>query len=93
MKTKLTLLITALAFAGVTSIARAGPDLQTLELRKKIADSHRASTAAARSDSGPAHYVASSSGKGGTVVAQKSGQPMTTIALFKSKKPACCENR
>lgn len=82
MKTKLTLLLTMLAIGGIASTAQAGPDMLTLELRKQIADSHRAARVATVQDSGTVHYVPSSSGKGG-VVARKDG-PTTNIALFKS---------
>ena len=94
MKTKLTLLLTALAMIGGLSTATAGPDMLTLELRKQIADSQRAARIAVN-DSGPVHYVASPSGKGGTV-ARTDGA--TSIAVFKSKSTkmagcsdaACC---
>lgn len=90
MKTKLTLLITALAFAG---LANAGPDLQTQQMRKQIADSQRASLPAVSSSSGRVNYVPSPSGKGGIVAKQDRSQGTTNIALFKSKKAACCEKR
>jgi hypothetical protein len=96
MKTKLTLLLAMLAVGGIASTAQAGPDMLALELRKQIADSHRASLVAVTQDSGVPHYVASPSGKGG-VVTRKDG-PTTNIAVFKSSKmkkgncddAACC---
>ncbi len=93
MKTKLTLLITTLAFASVGTIAMAGPDLQTMELRKRTADLQR-SKVVVRDNTFGTTYVPSSSGKGGIVAKQGSGQSSTTIALFKShNSDACCKKR
>ena len=86
MKTKLTLLLTALAVTGIASIATAGPDLQEFALRKQIANAHSSAPVA---DRGPVKYVANPSGKGGTVM--QSGSGATSIALFKSKKSANCD--
>ncbi|QIF01779.1 hypothetical protein [Roseimicrobium sp. ORNL1] len=93
MKAKLPLFLAALTL-GVTVTAMAGPDLQTLDLRRQIAESQRA-TRVATVDSGPTHYVASPSGKGGVVM---KSDGTTGIAVFKSKKmksaecsdAACC---
>jgi hypothetical protein len=98
MKSKLTLLLTALTFSGLVATATAGPDMLTQALRKQIADSHRTAQVAVV-DSGPVHYVASPSGKGGTVVERKDGG--TSIAVFKSKSAhmkacsdsACCAKK
>jgi hypothetical protein len=90
MKTKLVPLLIALAVAGITATATAGPGLDDFALRKQIADSHKASHVV-MSDSGAVRYVANPSGKGGTVVRSESGA--TNIALFKSSKTdcgACC---
>jgi hypothetical protein len=83
MKTKFTLLLMAFAMGGLISTATAGPDMQALELRRQIAESHRAAKIASTSGGDVVHYVASPSGKGG-VVSRKDGAT-TNIALFKSK--------
>ena len=91
MKTKLAFLITALAVASMGTIATAGPDLQTMELRKKIADANR-STTVVRDVGYGVTYVPSPSGKGGIVAKRDSTSGVTNIALFKShKKHSCCE--
>jgi hypothetical protein len=93
MKTKLTCLITALAFASIGTIATAGPDLDQLAMRKKIADSNRSANVVHNTSYGVT-YTPSPSGKGGIVARQDSNQGSTNIALFKSqKKDACCEKR
>jgi hypothetical protein len=93
MKTKLAFLVTALAVASMGTIATAGPDLQTMELRKKIADANR-STTVVRDTGYGVTYVPSPSGKGHIVAKQDAGSGATNIALFKShKKDACCEKR
>jgi hypothetical protein len=82
MKTKLTLILTAIALC---TPAFAGPsDGAAFALRHaREAEARQTSTAAG--NSGPITYVASNSGKGGTVIAQNSAGS-TNIALFKSKK-------
>lgn len=93
MRTKLTFLLTAIAFASVSSIATAGPDLDQLALRKKIADSQR-SGAVVRDSNYGVIYPPSPSGKGGVVAKRDSSQGVTNVAVFKShKKNACCEKR
>ncbi len=87
MKTKSTLLLATLVAVGFGSLAFAGPDQQTMEMRQQAA-SQPASRAAA-DDSGT-HYVANPSGKGGTVVRSDSGAS-TSIALFKSSKKKSCD--
>lgn len=90
MKTKLTFLLTAIAFAGVSSIATAGPDMDQLALRKKIADSQR-SGAVVRDSSYGVTYTPSPSGKGGVVAKRSASQQVTDIAVLKSgKKEGCC---
>jgi hypothetical protein len=86
MKTKFTCILTAFAVAGVASVATAGPDLQTMQLRQQIAASQSNSGVA---DRGSVKYVANPSGKGGTVT--PTDRPTTSIALFKSKKAANCD--
>jgi hypothetical protein len=84
MKTKLTLLLTTLAVAGIASFAMAGPDQQTMDLRKQNASSRTVA-----SDSGSTGYVMNPTGKGGTVV--RSDTATTNVALFKSSKTKSCE--
>ena len=81
MKTKFTCLFIAIGVASIASLVQAGPDLQTMELRKNAAAPQTVSRVA---DRGPVKYVANPSGKGGTVAT--SDVPVTSIALFKSKK-------
>jgi hypothetical protein len=90
MKTKLSLLFTALAFASVASLATAGPSLDQLHLRKQIADANRSATVVRDSDY-RVTYTPSPSGKGGLVARRDANVGSANIALFKShKKDACC---
>lgn len=90
MKTKLTFLLTAIAFASISSIATAGPDMDQLALRKKIADSQRIGTVV-RDSNYQVTYTPSPSGKGGVVARRSASQPVNNIAVFKSgKKEGCC---
>jgi hypothetical protein len=82
MKTKLTLLLTA--FALVTP-AFAGPADSAAFAIRHAREAEARQAVAAANNSGPITYVASSSGKGGTVIAQNN-TGATNIALFKSKK-------
>jgi hypothetical protein len=93
MKTKLSLFVTALAFASVASLAQAGPSLDQLHLRKQIADANRSATVVS-SGNFTVTYTPSPSGKGGVVARQDANAGSTNIALFKShKKDACCAKR
>jgi hypothetical protein len=99
MKTKLTLLLTALAVGGAFSTAQAGPDMLAQELRRNIAESQRSARTVTAGQGGAVTFtwVASPSGKGGMLV--PSTTRTTDIALFKSGKnkakgscdhAACC---
>jgi hypothetical protein len=93
MKTKLTLVLTTLAFVVP---AFAGPsDSAAFAIRHAREAAQANQTVVVADNSGPINYVPSSSGKGGTVVAQ-SNRGSTNIALFKSKKSSaecssCCK--
>lgn len=82
MKTKLTLLLTALA---ITGSAHAGPADGAAFALRHAREANQATAVASSSHTGNVTYVASSSGKGGTVTTQDN-QGATNIALFKSKK-------
>lgn len=86
MKTKLTCLLIAIGVASTATLVQAGPDLQTMELRKQAAAPQTYSRVA---DRGPVKYLANPSGKGGTVATTDA--PVTSIALFKSKKSEHCD--
>lgn len=95
MKTKLTLLLSAITLAGFTTTARAGRDLDMQMLQQRINESHMSSRVSSSEASDDVKYVPASNGKGG-IVAVRSNEPGTTnIALFKSKRAcrdsaACC---
>jgi hypothetical protein len=84
MKTKCTLLLTAMAVGGTLSTAQAGPDLQTQEQRRNIAQrqEHTHTVTAGQGGAVTFTWVASPSGKGGTVT---SNPAPTNIAVSKSK--------
>jgi hypothetical protein len=82
MKTKLTLLLAALSLSVP---AFAGPSDAAAFAIRHAHESRERQTVAVAGNTGPVTYVASSSGKGGTVVARQD-QGSTNIALFKSKK-------
>lgn len=92
MKTKLTLLLTTLAFCAP---AFAGPsDSAAFAIRHAREAAQAQQTVAVADNSGPINYVPSSSGKGGLVTQANHGS--TNIALFKSKKgsaecSSCCK--
>ncbi len=94
MKIKLTLLLAALSFSIP---AFAGPaDGAAFAIRAaREASQQQNRTSSVAANAGAVSYVPSSSGKGGTVIAQNN-QGATNIALFKSKKAAgectsCCK--
>jgi hypothetical protein len=82
MKTKLTLLLTAVTFTGVVPLATAGPDLQTQNWRKQIADSHRVAARRVEVSS----YVTENNSKANPRPVASNEQGTTNIAVFKSKK-------
>ena len=84
MKTKLPLLLSVITLTGG---AFAGPaDGAAFAIRHAHeATQANQTVAVTNSNSGPVTYVASPSGKGGSVVAQNN-RGATNIALFKSKK-------
>jgi hypothetical protein len=82
MKTKLTLLLAALSLSVP---AFAGPSDAAAFAIRHAHESRERQAVNVAGNSGPITYVASSSGKGGSVVSQNN-QGSTNIALFKSKK-------
>lgn len=93
MKTKLTLLLSALTLS-----AYAGPsDSVAFAIRaaKEYAAKSEGQATVAHNDSGPSKYVPAPNGKGGVVLVRSNGPATTNIALFKSKGAsnecaACC---
>ncbi len=91
MKTKLTLLLTALALGGA---AYAGPsDSAAFAIRhgREVAQANRTNTVAVTAGNGGmvTFVVPASSGKGALVTRNSDGS--TNIALFKSKKSGECK--
>ncbi|QIF03453.1 hypothetical protein [Roseimicrobium sp. ORNL1] len=84
MKMKCTLLLTAMAVGGTLSTAQAGPDLQIQEQRRNIAQrqEHTHTVTAGQGGAVTFTWVASSSGKGGTVI---SNPATTNVAVSKSR--------
>jgi hypothetical protein len=78
MKTKLTLLLTALA----APFAFAGPDMHTLNQRKEIAD--RAAVEARRVE--VTTYVSENNAKANPRPVASNAEGTTNIAVYKSKK-------
>lgn len=92
MKLHLPVLTTALLFAGFAVTANAGDTRPVYNSKGQLIAvvPDEPVVARAASDSGPAHYVASPSGKGGAVTPAKRTGDITSIALFKSKTKAKC---
>lgn len=89
MKTKLILLVTAIALSGMTAISKASDQRMIYNTKGQlIAVAPDFSTARISTDSGPVKYVPGFSSKGGMVLVP-SREPTTSIALFKSKKVKC----
>lgn len=93
MKTKLILLVTAIALFGMAGVSKAADQRmiynskgQFISVVSDSSDAYRA-----RTDSGPVKFVPGFSSKGGIVLVP-SREPTTTIALFKSKKAVTCDS-
>lgn len=98
MKTKLTLLFTALAFTGVSYGGPSDSAAFAIRHAQEAAARGNQQSAVASNDRASVTYVPSSSGKGVVASTASEGQ-VTNIALFKSSKKAsangaaCCAKK
>ena len=84
---KFTLLLSALALVGVTSVFAGPSDAAAFAMR---AANERAATQTVASSE--VKYVATNHSKGGSTIAQTRDNEATSIALMKSKKGDSCSS-
>lgn len=94
MKLHLPILTAALLFTGLAVTANAADTKPVYNSKGQLLAVVPDEPAPARTMAvaGPAHYVASPSGKGGAVTPAQNAGDITSIALFKSKAKAKCSS-